>query len=161
MSSSRLLTDCCLLLGRFATGSITMTRNAMISHTVAIQMASYSKTEIARRMADLSRLLGIWSRWDPAGSKVGRRRRLAEVDGCWDEEAVKERISVISSTDKNAGICLWAAGMVVRLWGIILMLMSDWEWFLVESSLRGEGRNGTKGPPYGTDRKEEDDCVTL
>ena len=21
------------------------------------------------------------------------------------------------------------------------------------------GRNGTKGPPYGTDRKEEDDCV--
>jgi hypothetical protein len=23
------------------------------------------------------------------------------------------------------------------------------------------GRNGTKGPPYGTDRKEEDDCVTL
>ena len=26
--------------------------------------------------------------------------------------------------------------------------------------LRG-GRNGTKGPPYGTDRKEEDDCVTL
>ena len=23
------------------------------------------------------------------------------------------------------------------------------------------GRNGTKGPPYGADRKEEDDCVTL
>jgi len=47
-----------------------------------------------------------------------------------DEQEIIEvdvRAHPFINTDKNDGIRPWAAGMVVRLRGIILMLMSDWE----------------------------------